>query len=327
MPARRVVFAAPALALAVSLAAPLPALAAPTPAPTPGNAPGPLPEPRAVTADGRPAKVADVLEHCEKNQSGCRFLIDRALGIEFATTVRSLGNAVVNCTQDPMNIERTVTLHAGTTDNISGEISGSVTAEGTIGASGEVTTTLSNDITSSHKTPDLSKGPTSESGTKTTVGADAKLAGQTSARLAFEAAFKAAYAKTWTVDSTESTTYKTTVRAHDMLVFGATVAMRRIVGQLVTNGGGSVLNVAVDSPSMVNDSHFVAQTYAAPAGLCSGTRPPEATTPDENNTGDNNTGGGPGGLRNGTPREIPARTAVPPGAAPQRQVVLSPAAS
>ncbi|MET9061094.1 hypothetical protein ABZX99_25105 [Streptomyces antibioticus] len=321
MPARRVLLAAPALALAVSLAAPLPALAAPSPAPT-TNSPGPLPEPRAVTADGRPAKIADVLEHCEKNRSGCRFLIDRALGIEFATTVRSLGNAVVNCTQDPINIERTVTLHAGTTDNISGEISGSVTAEGSIGASGEVTTTLANDITSSHKTPDLSKGPTSESGTKTSVGAGARLTGQTSASLAFQAAFKAAYAKTWTVESTESTTYKTTVRAHDMLVFGATVAMRRVVGQLVTDGGGSVLNVAVDSPSMVNDSHFVAQTYAAPAGVCSGTRPPDATARD-----DDNTGGGPGGLRNGTPREIPARTAVPPDAAPQREVVLSPAAS
>ncbi|MER5931822.1 hypothetical protein [Streptomyces sp. NPDC002054] len=276
MPARRIVLAAPALALAASLASPLPALAAP---PQPGAAPGPVPVPRAVTADGRPAKVADVLKECERNPSGCSFRIDRKLGIEFATTVRSLGNAVINCTQNDMNVERTVTLRAGTTDNINGEISGSVTAEGTIQASGEVTTNLANESGTSHKSPDLSKGPTTETSTKVNVGGGAKVAGGTSAKLAFQAAFKAAYAKTWTVDTTETTTYKSTVKAHDMMVFGATVAMRRIVGQLVTNKGSGILNVAVDSPSMANDSHFVAQTSTAPGGLCSGTRPPNNTAP------------------------------------------------
>ncbi|GGS29489.1 hypothetical protein Snoj_25890 [Streptomyces nojiriensis] len=44
-----------------------------------------------------------------------------------------------------------------------------------------------------------------------------------------------------TVDTTETTTYKSTVKAHDMMGFGATVAMRRIVGALVTNKGSSIL--------------------------------------------------------------------------------------
>ncbi|WKD31121.1 hypothetical protein [Streptomyces xanthophaeus] len=276
MPARRVVLAAPALALAVSLASPLTALAAP---PQPGAGPGPAPVPRAVTADGRPAKVSDVLKECEQNPSGCSFRINRKLGIEFATTVRSLGNAVINCTQNDMNVERTVTLHAVTTDNINGEISGSVTAEGTIQASGEVTTTLANESGITAKGPNLDKGPTTEAATKVNVGGGGKIAGETSAKLAFQAAFKAAYAKTWTVDTTETTTYKSTVKAHDMMVFGATVAMRRIVGQLVTNKGSGILNVAVDSPSMANDSHFVAQTSTAPGGLCSGTRPPGNSAP------------------------------------------------
>ncbi|MFD4739064.1 hypothetical protein ACFWNR_26790 [Streptomyces virginiae] len=277
MPARRVAFAAPALALAVSLVSPLPALAA---GPLqPGSDPGPVPVPRAVTADGRPAKVADVLKDCAQKASNCTFKINRALGIEFATTIRSLGNAVINCTQNDMNVERTVTLHAVTTDNINGEISGSVTAEGTIQASGEVTTNLANESGITVKGPNLDKGPTTEAATKVNVGGGGKIAGETSAKLAFQAAFKAAYSKTWTVDTTETTTYKSTVKAHDMMVFGATVAMRRIVGALVTNKGSSILNVAVDSPSMVNDSHFVAQTSTAPGGLCSGTRPPNNTAP------------------------------------------------
>ncbi|MFJ7779369.1 hypothetical protein [Streptomyces yangpuensis] len=314
MPARRALLAAPAFALAASLAGPLPALASPS-----GSArePGPMPAPRAVTADGRPAKIADVLENCRSKPSGCSFQIDRKLGIEFATTVRSLGNAVVNCTQNDMNVERVVTLHAVTTDNINGEISGSVTAEGSIQASGEVTTNLGNESGTTHKSPDLSKGPTTEAATKVTVGGGAKVAGGTSARLAFQAAFKAAFSKTWSVDTTETTTYKSVVKAHDMLVFGATVAMRRIVGQLNT-GAGSVLNVAVDSPSMVNDSHFIAQTYTAPDGLCSGKRPPGDSSGDNDNT---RPAPGPGRLR-GSLREIPAATAVPSGATPRREVVL-----
>lgn len=279
MPARRAVLAAPALTLAVLLAGAAPAPAAP-PSPDRGG-PGPVPVPRALTADGKPAKTDDILEHCGEKRSNCVFRIDTRAGGEFATAVKTLGS-VINCTQSDMKIDRKLTLHAGSTDNISGEISGSVTAEGTVEASGEVTTNLTQGITSNHKTPDLSKGPTSENGTNTTVAGGGKVAGSINAKLAFQAAFKAAYGKSWTVDSTEETTYGATVNPHDMMVFGASVAMRRIVGQLVTDQGSRILNIAVDSPSMVNSSHFVAQTYAA--STCGGTRPAPNTAPDTNNT-------------------------------------------
>ncbi|MET8976507.1 hypothetical protein ABZX85_12925 [Streptomyces sp. NPDC004539] len=246
--------------------------------------PGPMPAARAVGPDGKPAKVADVLEYCGTKKSACSFRINRVLTREFATAVRSLGNSVINCTQSDMSVDRTVTLRTSSTDNIGGEISGKVNVEGTVSASGEVTTNLSNDITSNHKTPNLKDGPTSENGTKTTVAGGAKLTGSMSAKLAFEAAFKATYSKSWTVDNTEATTYKTTVKAHDMLVFGASAAMRRVTGNLITDIGSKILGISVDSPSMVNTSSFVAQTYATPNGVCSGTRPAGNTAAGGNNT-------------------------------------------
>ncbi|KND25809.1 hypothetical protein [Streptomyces acidiscabies] len=245
--------------------------------------PGPMPAARAVGPDGKPAKAEDVLKYCETKQSACSFRINRSLTREFATAVRSLGNSVVNCTQSDMNVDRTVTLRTSSTDNIGGEISGKVSVEGTVSASGEVTTNLSNDITSNHKTPNLKDGPTSENGTKTSVAGGAKLTGSMSAKLAFEAAFKATYSKSWTVENTEATTYRTTVKAHDMLVFGASAAMRRVTGNLLTDIGSKILGISVDSPSMVNTSSFVAQTYAAPPNVCQGTRPTGNTAPGDGN--------------------------------------------
>ncbi|MFF9196015.1 hypothetical protein ACF09L_12465 [Streptomyces sp. NPDC014779] len=313
MPSRR-----PALvllpALALGLALPL--------APPAGaeDGPGEPPVPRAVTADGKPAKIADVLKYCDTAPNACRFVIDPKLGREFATAVRSLGNSVVNCTQNDMSVDRTVTLRTTSTDNIGGEISGKITAEGTVSASGEVTTNLTNDNTSEHKTPNLKDGPTSTNGTKTSVAAGGKLAGSTSAKLAFEAAFKATYSKSWTVDNTEATTYKTTVKPYDMLVFGASAAMRRVVGSLIANSGASISGIAVDSPSMVNSSSFVAQTYAAPANLCGRTRP------TGNTAGGNNPQPGPPAAPRAlrTPDRADAHGALVPGAVPKRVDVLRP---
>ncbi|CAM5364572.1 hypothetical protein STANM309S_04630 [Streptomyces tanashiensis] len=189
---------------------------------------------------------------------------------------------------------------------------GVVAAEGTVSASGEVTTNLVNDITSENKTPNLKDGPTSTNGTKTSVAAGGKVAGSLSAKLAFEAAFKATYSKSWTIDNTEATTYKTTVKPYDMLVFGASAAMKRVVGNLVTDNGQRILGIRVDSPSMVNSSTFVAQTYAVPDMLCGRKRPAADTQPDNDNNG----------LRNSA-REVPAARAVPPGTDPKREVVLS----
>ncbi|MFF5286205.1 hypothetical protein [Streptomyces sp. NPDC013171] len=302
-------------ALVLGLAAPLALLAPPAAADDAG--PGETPVPRALTADGRPAKVGDVLRYCGSQRSACAFKIDPKLGREYVTSVKSLGNAVVNCTQSDMAVERTVNLRISSTDNIGGEISGKIAAEGTVSASGEVTTNLTNDITSENKTPNLKDGPTSTNGTKTGVAAGGKVAGSLSAKLAFEAAFKATYSRSWTVENTETTVYKSTVNAHDMLVFGASISMRRVVGSLVGKNGQRILNIAVDSPSSVSSSMFVAQTYAAPAGLCNGTRPtgPTAPTPAP----------GPGPAPAPAPpsaAEVPAARAVPPGAEPKSVVEL-----
>ncbi|MFJ7070101.1 hypothetical protein [Streptomyces sp. NPDC101115] len=321
MPSRR-----PALALLPLLAL---GLAVPLAPPAVGaeEGPGEPPTPRAVTADGRPAKIADILKYCETKADACRFAIDPKQGREFATAVRSLGNAVVNCTDSDMSVDRTVTLRTSSTDNIGGEISGKITAEGTITASGEVTTNLTNDITSEHKTPNLKDGPTSTNGTKTSVAAGGKVAGSMAAKLAFEAAFKATYSKSWTVDNTEATTYKTTVKAYDMLVFGASASMRRVVGSLIANTGAQITGIAVDSPSMVNSSTFVAQTYAAPANLCGRTRP------TGNTGGGNNPQPGPpptdrsAADRSLGARSLQARDALVPGATPKRVEVLRPAGS
>ncbi|MER5966765.1 hypothetical protein [Streptomyces sp. NPDC002057] len=301
------------LTLALGLTAPLALLAPPAVAVEEG--PGEVPVARAVTADGRAARVADVLEYCGTKRTACSFTIDPRNGREYTTAVKSLGNAVVNCTTSDMGVDRSVTLRTGSTDNIGGEISGKITAEGTVTASGEVTTNLSNEINSNHKMPNLKDGPTSEIGTKTNVAGGAKVAGSLSAKLAFEAAFKATYSKSWTIENTEATVYKTTVKPYDMLVFGASAAMRRVVGDLVTDTGQKILNVSVDSPSMVNTSTFVAQTYAVPDRLCGRKRPATDTAPDADNSP-------PGGLRSVAVREVPAVRAVPPGAEPKREVVL-----
>ncbi|MEU7017878.1 hypothetical protein [Streptomyces sp. NPDC046385] len=311
-PRRPALLLLPALALGLALPLAPPARA--------DEGPGEPPAPRAFTADGRPAKIADVLKSCDTKADACRFVIDPKQGREFATAVRSLGNSVVNCTESDMSVDRTVTLRTSSTDNIGGEISGKITAEGTVTASGEVTTNLTNDITSEHKTPNLKDGPTSTNGTKTSVAAGGKVAGSLSAKLAFEAAFKATYSKSWTVDNTEATTYKTTVLPYDMLVFGASAAMRRVVGSLIAGSGAQISGIAVDSPSMVNSSSFVAQTYAAPANLCGRTRPTGTTA------GGNNPQPGPPP----SPRVMPVREAhdaLVPGAVPKRVDVLHPARS
>ncbi|WP_406062840.1 hypothetical protein OG462_31700 [Streptomyces sp. NBC_01077] len=302
----------PALSVLLGLAA---AALAPPAGAAAQEGPGETPVPRALTADGRPAKVADVLKHCGTKRNACTFAIDRKLGREYVTAVKSLGNAVINCTQSDMAVERTVTLKTGTTDNIGGEISGQITAEGTVSATGSVTTNLTGEVSSENKTPDLDKGPTSANTAKTSVAGGATASGSLSARLAFEAAFKATYSKSWTVENTEETVYKTTVKPHDMLVFGASAAMRRVVGSLVADTGQRIIGIAVDSPSMVTSSTFIAQTYAASAGVCGGTRPTGNTAPTP--------APDPGRALAPAPvAEVPAARAVPPGAEPKRVVVL-----
>lgn len=245
---------------------------------------GEVPVAHAFTSDNREAQIEEILEYCAGKPNACSFRIDPTRSREYATAVKSLGNAVVNCTTDPMTVDRTVTLRTSSSDNIGGDITGKVTAEGVVTASGEVTTNLSDESSNNHKTPFLKDGPTSENGTKTNVSGGAKEAGSTSAKLAFESAYKSAYSRSWTVENTETTTYRTTVKPYDMLVFGASAAMRRVVGSLVTDQGKKINDVAVDSPSMVNTSSFVAQTYAVPDKLCGRKRPSGDTAADGDNT-------------------------------------------
>ncbi|MFG2629409.1 hypothetical protein [Streptomyces sp. NPDC048473] len=277
-----------------------------------------VPTARAFTAGNRAAKVSEVLKYCEKNKarrSSCRFKIDPAKDREFATAVKSLGNAVVNCTVDEINVDRTVTLRTTSTDNIGGEISGSVTATGTVAATGLVTTSAANETTMANTTPNMKEGPTSTNTNKTTVSGLATASGTLTASLAFQAAFKATYSKSWTVDNTETTTYKTTVKPYDMLVFGASAAMRRVVGSLVTDRGKKIIGIAVDSPSMVNSSTFVAQTYPVPDSICGRKRPAQNTAGDDDNTRS----------AQGELREVPAEGLVPRGALPEREDALPPA--
>ncbi|MFJ7493937.1 hypothetical protein ACIQZB_22420 [Streptomyces sp. NPDC097727] len=277
-----------------------------------------VPTARAFTADNRAAKVSEVLKYCKKNKarrSACTFKIDPTKDREYATAVKSLGNAVVNCTVDPISVDRTVTLRTSSTDNIGGEISGSVTATGTVSATGEVSTGLANETNMTNTTPNLKEGPTSTNGNKTTVTGGAKATGTLTAALAFQAAFKATYSKSWTVDNTETTTYKTTVKPYDMLVFGASAAMRRVVGSLVTDRGKRITNIAVDSPSMVNSSTFVAQTYPVPDSICGRKRPAQNTAGDDDNTRS----------AQAELREVPAEGLVPRGTLPEREDALPPA--
>ncbi|WP_234318304.1 hypothetical protein [Streptomyces sp. NRRL S-244] len=259
---------------------------APAPAAADGSTrqgPGRLPAAHARTADDRQTRIEEILEYCGSKRNACSFQIDTARTREYATAVTSLGNAVVNCTTDPMTVDRTVTLRTSSSDNIGGEISGRATVEGTVTATGEVTANLADESSNGHKTPFLNTGPTSEKGTRNTVSSGSKETGSTSAKQAFETAFKATYARSWTTDNTETTTYRTTVKPYDMLVFAASAAMRRVVGSLVTDQGKKITDVAVDSPSMINTSRFIAQTYAVPDNLCGRKRPGGDTAPDEDN--------------------------------------------
>ncbi|MFF3618349.1 hypothetical protein [Streptomyces sp. NPDC002467] len=250
-----------------------------------GARPGPetVPVARGLTADDREVRADEIVEYCGTRRDACTFLIDTARSREYSTAVTSLGNAVVNCTTDPMTVDRTVTLRTGSSDNIGGEISGRATTEGTVTATGEVTANLADESSNGHKTPYLNTGPTSENGTRNTVSSGSRESGSTSVKQAFETAYKSTYSRAWTTENTETTTYRTTVKPYDMLVFGASAAMRRVVGSLVTDQGKKLTDVAVESPSMVNASRFVAQTYAVPDGLCGRKRPGGDTAADEDN--------------------------------------------
>ncbi|MFJ5546874.1 hypothetical protein [Streptomyces sp. NPDC093225] len=265
-PARRLVTPRSA-ALATFLAlvpACLPGTAAAEPPP---QAPV-LPAVQAFDGD-KPLPSADrVRQYCAAHPGGCRFTIDRLASGEYYSAVKSFGNAVVNCTRDPVTVARQIVLRTSSTDNLGGDITGKIAVEGQISASGEVTAGVTAKGTGEFTTPNKQQGPTATVGAEAGVNGSGKVGGSVGVKAAFEGAFKLAYQRSWTTDQSETTTYTTTVRPGEALAFGASAAMQRIAGTLTTGTGLSARKVVVDGPSSVNNSTFMADTFPVPRSVC-----------------------------------------------------------
>ncbi|MFE3505609.1 hypothetical protein [Kitasatospora sp. NPDC059160] len=244
---------------------------------------------------------------------GCSFRIIPGLSRERTTAVVSAGNAVINCTNKPMTVERTVSLESSTTDNIAGEISGSATLEGTVDNTTKVEGSAGVDnkteISHTDHGPQADKGPTTDVVNGASIGVGGTVSGSAelklSAKATFALAFQAKYSHTWKRTSTETTQVKFTVKSGDELQFGVLNAMTRTVGELSVNGTGKLVkNIVVDSPSSVNVSTVVAQTFSA-LNYCLTVRPgftpapapspTPAPPPPANRASDGGPDGAPGG--------------------------------
>ncbi|MFE1319781.1 hypothetical protein [Kitasatospora phosalacinea] len=219
-----------------------------------------------------PGKAAAAVAHGCGREYGCSFRIIPGLSLERTAAVVSVGNTVINCTNKPIDVYRTVVLESSTTDNLAGEISGSATIEGTIDnttdVSGKVDGSNKTEFSHTDKTSPTDKGPNTETtnGGSTTVSGSATAAGQLklSATAAFQLAFKAAYSHEWKRTNTETTQVKFKVRTGQELQFGMLSAMTRTVGVMSVDGTGTtVKNILVTSPSSSNVSTVVAQTFNA----------------------------------------------------------------
>ncbi|GAB1820436.1 hypothetical protein [Herbidospora sp. RD11066] len=260
-------------AAALALFSPVAASAAPEPAP---------PVARAFDGERPLPSVRPVAEHCAKEASGCRFTVDKAASGDFYSAVKSLGNAAVNCTDDPIRVDRQITLKTGSSDNLGGDITGNITTEGQLNGSGEVTAGVNAEGSGSFDTPDKQKGPTATVGGKAGANGSGKLGGALGLKGAFQGAFKLAYQRTWNREHTETTTYSTTVRPGDALVFGASAAMQRVAGSIGSPGGLSIRNIVVTGPSSVNTSTFYAETFVVGGSNCEQVVPNKKVAPDDN---------------------------------------------
>ncbi|MER8186923.1 hypothetical protein [Kitasatospora sp. NPDC094015] len=242
--------------------------------------------PAAAGTDTAPQDAPAIARGCGP-QYACEFRILPGLSREFTTAVVSVGNAAVNCTDRAIDVYRTVVLESSTTDNIGGEISGSATLSGTIdnttdvsaGASGSNKT----EITHTDHTAPTDKGPNADIANGATLAVGGSVSGaaqlKLSATATFALAFRATYSHEWRRSSTESTQVKFTVQPNDELQFGVLNAMTRTVGELRVDGLGKLIkNVIVDSPSSVNVSTVVAQTFSA-TDRCLSLRPPGRSAP------------------------------------------------
>ncbi|MFE3505608.1 hypothetical protein [Kitasatospora sp. NPDC059160] len=292
--AARFALLVPGVAIAVLIP-----LAVPGAAAEGDGAPPALPVARALDGDKPLASAAEVTRLCDK-PSACSFrMYDRAPR-EFMGAVLSVGNAAINCTDSDMEIDRTVTFVTSSTDNVSGEISGTATLEGgvdttvTAAATGNVKPGMTNSV--NQIGPNKDKGPYTEDKVQNTVEFPVTVGGSNAlhlgAKATFALAFKASFSREWQVQSTESTRVVFTVSPGDEIQFGVLNATARTVGELAVNGTGKLIkNVTVDSPSTVNVSSVVAQTFARP-DKCLSLRPSSGSGGNPGPGGRRSAGGG-----------------------------------
>ncbi|GGT18070.1 hypothetical protein [Streptomyces purpureus] len=230
--------------------------------------------PKAQAFDGNTAlpSVREVTKLCSTG-SACTFAIDPTKSREYTSAVVSVSNGVINCTDTEMLVRRTVKFETGSRDNIGGEISGSATLEGTVDNTTDVrgetaAETATESSHTDHSSP-KDKGPNSEDKTSTTnktqTTAEAKNSLHLGAKASFTMAFKATYFHEWTTTNTEQTEVEFRIKAKDEIQFGVMNAMSRTIGNLMVGGTGKIVkNIAVDSPSTLNSSTIVAQTFTNP---------------------------------------------------------------
>ncbi|WP_146228446.1 hypothetical protein [Streptomyces sp. CG 926] len=239
---------------------------------------------QAFNGDKPLTSVKEVSDYCAAHAGDCRFKVDRVASSEYHTTVKSLGNAVVNCTKEDIKVTRQVSLQISASDNLGGEITGQITLEGQLNATGSVTAGVSGEAGGTFKTPDQSKGPSAEATAKGGANGSGTIGGSATLRAAFEGAFKLSYSKSWNTQQTESTSYEVIVKPGDALMFGASAAMQRVAGSVATGSGLGVRNVFVDGPSSVNTTTFVADTFTVPGNTCLKLRPAGKTGLEDTTT-------------------------------------------
>ncbi|WP_338932696.1 hypothetical protein WEB32_30185 [Streptomyces netropsis] len=221
--------------------------------------------------------------------AGCRFQLQQEDNREYLTAVSSVGNAVINCTNSDILIDRTLAFETSSTDNVGGEISGSTTTEGTISTTGQITFDATKEVSTDStkdQTSDQShsqwganknEGPTTEDVTKTGTKDSNHIGTKDTAKIgtmnnvalgakaAFQLAFKATFSHSWTAKQTETTRHQMTVKSGDIVVFGVQNAMVRVQGVLSADKKKmNVKDVTVDSPSTVNSSLLNAQSFTMP---------------------------------------------------------------
>ncbi|MEU3605616.1 hypothetical protein AB0E83_09170 [Streptomyces sp. NPDC035033] len=304
---RRVAFLAVAIAVALTTPAAVAAEES-----SDASAPGPVTAARLFdTVTKQPASVQQLSDYCAEHQGDCRFKVNRDASSDYFTTVKSFGNAVVNCTNNDIKVSREVSLKVSSSDNLGGQITGKLAVEGQLTANGSVTAGVGGEAGGGFKTPDQSQGPSAEASAKGTVNGSGTVGASASLKAAFEGGFQLSYAKTWSTEQTESTSYELVVNPGDALTFSGSAAMQRIAGSILTGGGIGADNVIVDGPSSVNRSTFAASTHTVPGNTCDRLRPPGTTAPPPKP----NPGPGPG-LRTITPAPASGLVELPGGRLP-----------